>query len=584
MGPFFLLGHAARSCPPGWCSGCGGRCCCASRSWASCGWPARLGIGTPLARLRRRARLRAGAARAHRAGRRSRSRPARGAGAVGAAAAGPRQPRRVAAAAAAWSGVAVLLRRRGQRGRHLARAAAAGALAADPCGAGRAARRAARWWVLAVALATPWWVVPLLLLGRYSPPFLDYIESARVTTLADAPGGDAARHRPLARLPRRRRRPGVAGGLDCWSPTPVARRGHRSLLAALGLAGLACAACRTGACWSSGCCTGVALVRSGTSVRVDGLLAGRCRTCSTGRSPPLRNVHKFDRSCALPLALGLAHLLGRRQRRGPAARPVDRRRLPRTVARGPGRRVAAPALIPAAGPARHVHGGARLLARDRRPGSHEQARARPRAARAGARASATYYWGDPRDEPLQALARSPWAVRDAIPLRRARAHPAARRGRAAARRRRGLCRARRATAPARRRLPRGPQRPRLRPSRAPSARSSCTRPSPARPGSRGWPRSAPPSAGAARRRGWSTSSSTGRTPPWRCSPSAGPGALVEAYPADAGGAGQRRPGGAARPGRPGVAGRPADGARRGTLPPGLTLPGPSSPTACAAAR
>src|SRR5512133_1673278 len=37
-------------------------------------------------------------------------------------------------------------------------------------------------WVVAVVLASLWWVVPLLLLGRYSPPFLDYIESASVTT------------------------------------------------------------------------------------------------------------------------------------------------------------------------------------------------------------------------------------------------------------------------------------------------------------------------------------------------------------------------------------------------------------------
>src|SRR4051812_9495651 len=39
------------------------------------------------------------------------------------------------------------------------------------------------WWTGLTVLATAWWSGPLLLLGRYAPPFLDYIENAAITTL-----------------------------------------------------------------------------------------------------------------------------------------------------------------------------------------------------------------------------------------------------------------------------------------------------------------------------------------------------------------------------------------------------------------
>ena len=60
-------------------------------------------------------------------------------------------------------------------------------------------------WCAAVLAVTAWWLVPLLVLGRYSPPFLDYIETAVDDHLGHRPGHGAARGELLASLARRTR-------------------------------------------------------------------------------------------------------------------------------------------------------------------------------------------------------------------------------------------------------------------------------------------------------------------------------------------------------------------------------------------
>lgn len=93
--------------------------------------------------------------------------------------------------------------------------------------------RFSAWWLLSTVLAVAWWVVALVLLGRVSPPFLDYIESSGVTT----------RWASLVEVLR---------GTDSWTPfvAPNATAGSSlvtdpvailatTLVAAAGLAGLA---------------------------------------------------------------------------------------------------------------------------------------------------------------------------------------------------------------------------------------------------------------------------------------------------------------------------------------------------------
>jgi arabinofuranan 3-O-arabinosyltransferase len=271
------------------------------------------------------------------------------------------------------------------------------------------------WWLGLVPAAMAWWLGPLVLLGRYSPPFLDWIESSTTTTsvgsLAAAlrgtthwvawlrgqlsvwpAGTELASSQTLALL-------GWVGVLICLAALFMRSTPHRGFL-------VACVV------------LGVSLLTAGHVAALTPPWAGPVRDLLDGPAAALRNLHKFDVVVRLPLALGLAHAVAAIRVPHPADFPWSRfmggRHAVWVMAVSAVVGTSVPVLsgqVPSRGAfteiprywaqaaawlAEHDDGGRTLVV----PGSP----------------FATSVWGDPRDEPLQALATTPWAVRNVVPL------------------------------------------------------------------------------------------------------------------------------------------------------------------------
>lgn len=273
-------------------------------------------------------------------------------------------------------------------------------------------------WCGAVALATAWWLAPLLILGRYSPPFLDYIETAQSTTsVTDAVTTFRGASYWVAYL---------ASPVEQAIPGGARLANELALIlatlavAALGVLGLSRRGMPHRRFLVTGLVLGAAMVGLGHVSDLPNLLAGGQQQFLDGVGAPLRNTHKFDVLLRLPLALGLAHLVSlvvRAARTAPAARrkPAFARAWVTTgVTMAAVAAVASPAIVgglATPGSAREVpqywHDAADWLDANTGPG---RVLVVP-----GARRPA-YDWGSTTDEITQPLLESSWAVRNSIPF------------------------------------------------------------------------------------------------------------------------------------------------------------------------
>ncbi|WP_245554430.1 alpha-(1-_3)-arabinofuranosyltransferase domain-containing protein [Corynebacterium pyruviciproducens] len=241
----------------------------------------------------------------------------------------------------------------------------------------RRAWKALTVWLVGVTCVSVWWIGPLLILGKYAPPFTDYIESSFVTTYW---------LNPLE----------ILRGTTSWAPFVDNERTAGVLLitvpllilatvvvAAVGLRGSA------GSPWVGMLVVGVVAL-SFTSPLLDGTLAA------------FRNLHKFTPLVTLPLVVGVAWVVDRVGRTGFVALGL----------------VTVVAISPALSGQLAPKG-----AYEEVPEYYQEAAAYVNAHAADTttllapeRSFARENWGWTRDEPLQPLLTVPWVTRDAIPI------------------------------------------------------------------------------------------------------------------------------------------------------------------------
>ncbi|MFV0462372.1 MAG: alpha-(1-_3)-arabinofuranosyltransferase [Nostocoides sp.] len=265
------------------------------------------------------------------------------------------------------------------------------------------------WWVGCVVLATLWWVPALLILGRYSPLFLDHIENAgvvnTVTTLFETLRGTADWTAFLSA------QGWLAGEMFLRLSAVIAATGA---VVVLGLLGLARRTTLHRHFFIGLLLIGVAIFTVGYAGPVHGFFAEGARMQLDGVLAPFRNVHKVDLFIRMPIAVGVASLVGGL---GWGRDAVERR-----IARAQLYVATVVVLAIAAAPLvvlRLAPSGSYVEVPSywRQAAAWLQGHARDERALVVPGARFAYFqWGRPKDEPLQPLASTQWEVRDAVPM------------------------------------------------------------------------------------------------------------------------------------------------------------------------
>ncbi|WP_313404642.1 alpha-(1-_3)-arabinofuranosyltransferase family protein [Aeromicrobium sp.] len=262
------------------------------------------------------------------------------------------------------------------------------------------------WWPPLVLLGTLWWIGPLFLLGRYSPPFLDFIESASVTTrLASIDGAlrGVTNWVPIVSGQAR------AGVVYFTEPVVIANAG---LIVVAGLIGLTLRGLPARRFLVVGLFLGLVMVTLGHTGPVSGLWGRDLQELLDGVLAPLRNTHKFDLLIRIPVTLGFVHALHVAARRM-ADRP---QRLGLGLALGS---VLVGATFPAWADRLATRGTFDDIPQywqDTTAWVSDNATPGRGALLLPSSAFPDYLWGSTGDEPIQPLSTGSWILRNSIPL------------------------------------------------------------------------------------------------------------------------------------------------------------------------